>query len=60
MDALVQFFTAVAVALAATALSHFGIGAEGVDLRSQDSHAERAVKRSPAPSAQIGVRSTLD
>lgn len=60
MDALVQFFTAVVVALAATVLSHFGVAAEGFDLRSSEPRAERTVKRSPAPSAHIVVRSTRD
>lgn len=51
MDAIVQFFTALVVAMAATALAHFGMVAEGLELRGPKPAAERAIKRSPAPEA---------
>lgn len=57
MDALVQFFTAVVVALTATAFSYFGAEAEGVNLRSGERNVERSVKRTPAPSASLVVTS---
>ena len=55
MDALLQFFTAVAVAIAAMAFSHFGVAAEGLELRSNPPKAERSIKRSPSP-APASVR----
>lgn len=57
MDALVQFIAAVVVALAATAFSHFGGGAEGVNLRPSEARYERAVKRTPAPQARLACDS---
>lgn len=51
MDALVQFFTAVAAALAAMALSHFGVAADSLTARVSRPPIERSVERSPAPAA---------
>ena len=53
MDALVQFFTTVAVAVAATALSHFGMSDQGDEPGSRKAENERSVKRTPAPQAHI-------
>jgi Spy/CpxP family protein refolding chaperone len=55
MDALVQFFTTVAVAAAATALSHFGMSDEGHEPGDRKAHSERSVKRTPAPQAHLVV-----
>jgi hypothetical protein len=54
MNALFQFFTAMVVAIAAMAFSHFGVAAEGLEFRSSPQNAERSVKRSQivAPSLQ--------
>lgn len=58
MNALFQFFTALAVAAAAMAFSHFGVAADGLELRASPAKSERAVKRSPvAPPASEPTRS---
>ena len=56
MDALVQFFTTVAVVMATSALSHFGMTAEGLNSRSEKGQAERSVKRSPTPQSYVSLR----
>lgn len=58
MDGLVQFFTAIVVALAAMAFSHLGVAGEGLSLRDSEPRAERTVKRSPAPQ-NSSVRSNV-
>ena len=49
MDALVQFFTTFATALAATALSHFGVAVERFEIRVSDCCHERVIQRSYTP-----------
>lgn len=60
MTTFVDFITPVVVALAATALSHFGMTAEGLEPRSSEARSERTVKRSATPvatpSSRIAVR----
>lgn len=52
MNALFQFLTAMVVALATMAFSHFGVAADGLELRAAESKVERSIKRSPVLSAQ--------
>jgi hypothetical protein len=53
MDALFQFFSAVAVAVTAMSFSHFGVAAEGLEVRNSPPSAERSVKRSRAPAPTV-------
>jgi hypothetical protein len=55
MDALVQFFTTVAMVMASTALSHIDGDKDGAQQRDRG-QSERSVKRTPAPQARIAIR----
>ena len=52
MEAVTDFFTTVAVVMTATALSHFGVAADGLEVRSQKAQSERVIKRSSATQYQ--------
>lgn len=56
MDALVQFFTTVAMVMATTAMSQMGVINERSNARDQKSGAERSIKRTPQPQASIVLR----
>jgi hypothetical protein len=56
MDTVVEFFTTVAVVMTTTALSHFGVAADGLEARSHKSQSERVIKRS-APAQPQTTRS---
>jgi hypothetical protein len=52
MDSVADFFTTVAVVMTATALSHFGVAADGLEVRSSKPQSERVIKRSGPPHHQ--------
>ena len=49
MDALVQFISALVIALAAMAFGQAGIAVDDAELRKSKPRAERTIKRSPPP-----------
>lgn len=59
MDALVQFFAAVAAALVATALGHFGVAVETAGLRNCNAQEERVIQRSRTPEPSASAPSSV-